>query len=129
MSQYTCICWGYVYTLTTRVRVYMLLVDTCGIQWTRGVAVYMYRLGQVHTPTVEYVYISYRDVHVLCGGHGGVAAYMYRLGYVYTLILEYVYICYSDIHVLYGGHIGVAVFMYRFRLCIHTHIRVRVYML
>ena len=60
-----------------------------------GVAVYMYMLGHVYTLILEYVYISYRDVHVLYGGHGGVAAYMFRLGYVYTLILEYVYICYS----------------------------------
>ena len=58
---------------------------------------------------------------------GGVVACMYRFEYVYTLILEYVWIGYWWIHVLYGGRRGVAVYIYR--LCIFTHISVRVYML
>ena len=35
-------------------------------------------LGYVYTLILEYVYIRYRDVHVLYGGRIGVAVYMYR---------------------------------------------------
>ena len=77
-----------IYTDNKGTCIYVIVIYMC---YTVDTEVSQYTcigLGYVYTPTVEYVYISYRDVHVLCGGHGGVAAYMYRLGYVYTLILE-----------------------------------------
>ena len=51
-------------------------VDTVASQYTRIC------VGYVYTLTLEYGYICYSDIHVLCGEHGGVAVYMYRFGYV-----------------------------------------------
>ena len=40
-------------------------------------------LGYVYTLILDDVYICYREVHVLYGGHIGVAVYMYRFGGMY----------------------------------------------
>ena len=45
-------------------------------------------LGYVYTLILKYVYICYKDVHVLYGGHGVSLYSCIGLGYVYTPIVE-----------------------------------------
>ena len=64
------------------VRYMCYTVDTLVSQYT------CMGLGYVYTNILDDVYICYRDVHVLDGGHGGSQYTCIGLGYVYTPIVE-----------------------------------------